>query len=109
MVGAPLYRPRERVGRGARDVASHGIQGIDPELESLRVLDDLALSFGGNRVDLPVGVNFRLTDGPLAGQRFGVEAVWTAHEDVHGPRIASDWVLSLGLAGSLPVLSDCTY
>ena len=60
---------------GVRGMASHGIQGIDPELESLRVPDDLALSFGGNRVDLPVGVNFRLTDGPLAGQRFGVEAV----------------------------------
>ena len=85
---------------GLRGSVSKGIQGIDPELETLRVPDDLALSFGGNRVDFPIGFNFRLPSGPLAGQRFGVEAVWTAHEDTHGPRIASDWTVSLGWQGT---------
>ena len=85
---------------GVRASVSKGIQGIDQELETLRVPDDLALSFGGNRVDLPVGINIRLPSGPLAGQRFGVEAVWTAHEDTHGPRIASDWTVSVGWQGT---------
>ena len=85
---------------GLRASVSKGIQGIDPELETLRVPDDLALSFGGNRLDFPVGINIRLPSGPLAGQHFGVEAVWTAHEDTHGPRIASDWTVSLGWHGT---------
>ena len=85
---------------GLRASFSDGIQGIDPELETLRAPDDLALSFGGNRVDFPIGINIRLPSGPLAGQRFGAEAVWTAHEDTHGPRIASDWIVSLGWQGT---------
>ena len=84
---------------GLRGSVSKGIQGIDAELETLRVPDDLALSFGGNRIDFPVGINIRLPSGPLAGQRFGAEVVWTAHEDTHGPRIASDWTVSLGWQG----------
>ena len=88
------------VSVGLRASVSKGIQGIDPELETLRVPDDLALSFGGNRVDFPIGINLRLPSGPLAGQRFGLEAVWTAHEDTHGPRIASDWTVSLGWQGT---------
>ncbi len=51
----------------------------------------------------PVGINIRLPSGPLAGQRFGVEAVWTDHEDTHGPRIASDWTVSVGWQGTFSV------
>ena len=81
---------------GVRAAAANDIQGIDPDLETLRLPGDLALSFGGNRVDLPVGFNLRMTEGPLAGQRLGVEAVWTVHEKAHGPRIASDWSIMVG-------------
>ncbi len=81
---------------GVRAAAANDIQGIDPDLETLRLPGDLALSFGGNRVDLPVGFNFRMTEGPLAGHRIGVEAVWTVHAKVHGPRIASDWGITVG-------------
>jgi len=28
------------------------------------------------------------------------EGVWTAHEDTHGPRIASDWTVSLDWPGT---------
>ena len=76
---------------GLRVSVSKGIQGIDPDLETLRVPDDLALSFGGNRVDLPVGINFRLPSGPLAGQRFGLEAVWA---------VSLGWQGTFSLTGS---------
>jgi hypothetical protein len=81
---------------GVRGYAANDIQGIDPDLETLRLPGDLALTYGGNRVDIPLGVNLRMTEGPLAGHRVGVEAVWTVHEKVHGPRIGSDWAVNIG-------------
>ena len=41
-------------------------------------------------MDLPLGVNLHMASGPLASHRIGLEAVWTVHEDVDGPIIASD-------------------
>ena len=86
---------------GVRAAASNDIQGTDRELETLRLPGDLALTYGGNRVDLPVGFNFHVMKGPLAGQRIGVEGVWTVHEKVHGPKLASDWGITIGWQSTL--------
>jgi hypothetical protein len=81
---------------GARMSASSSIQGVDPDLETLRDPGDLALSFAGERVDLPLGVNLRMTEGPLAGHRLSLESVWTVHEEFDGPALASDWGFIIG-------------
>lgn len=84
------------VSGGVRATAADAYSGFDPDLETFRDPGDLSLSFGGNRVDLPLGVNLMMPDGPLAGHRFGAEMVWTVHEDVDGPNLASDWGFVLG-------------
>ena len=81
---------------GVRATAFNSIQGADPDLETLRDPGDLALSFAGERVDLPLGLNLRITEGPLAGHRLGIEAVWTVHEEFDGPSVASDWGFIIG-------------
>jgi hypothetical protein len=108
------YRFNDMVGAsaGVRMSASNAIQGVDPDLETLRDPGDLALSFASERLDLPLGVNLRMTEGPLAGHRLGIESVWTVHEEFDGPALAADWGfvigwskefgLGSGLGGALP-------
>ena len=57
---------------------------------------DLALAFAAERVNLPLGVNLRMPQGPLAGHRIGLKTVWTVHKDMDGPNIASDWGFAMG-------------
>ena len=85
------------VSSGVRAVGSDPIEGFDDELETLRDPGDLSLSFGGTRVDIPLGLNLLMpAGGPLDGHRFGVEFTWTVHESVDGPLLASDWGFTLG-------------
>lgn len=111
------YRPGDRVegnlwaayrlndifslSSGVRARGSDPIQGFDPGLETFRDPGDLSLSFGGTRVDIPLGLNVRLEDGPLAGHRFGVEFAWTVHENLDGPLLANDWGFTLGWQSTL--------
>jgi hypothetical protein len=81
---------------GVRALAGHAIQGADPDLETLRDPGDLALSYATERVDLPVGLNLRMTEGPFAGHRIGIEGIWTVHEESDGPQLASDWGFVIG-------------
>lgn len=85
---------------GVRGVTADPIQGFDADLETLRDPGDLALGFGTQRVDLPLGVNLRLPAGPLAGQRISAEAVWTVHEQTDGPQLGGNWGLVLGWQGA---------
>lgn len=84
------------ISSGVRASGSEAIEGFDVELETFRDPGDLSLSFGGTRVDIPLGLNVRLQDGPLAGHRFGVEFAWTVHENLDGPLLASDWGFTVG-------------
>ena len=81
---------------GVRASAANAIQGADPDLETLRDPGDLALSQATQRVDLPLGVNLRMTEGPLAGHRIGIESIWTVHEEFDGPMLAADWGFIIG-------------
>lgn len=66
------------------------IQNADDALDPFRDPGELATSFGGNRVDLPVGLNIYMPEGRLAGHRLSVEWVSTVHEDLDGPWLAAD-------------------
>ena len=91
--GAYRFSDFVSVSGGVRATATEAIRG---GLETLRDPGDLGLAFASKRVDLPLGVNLYMASGPLAGHRIGLEAVWTVHEDVDGPTIASDWAFILG-------------
>lgn len=92
------YRLNEvfSLSSGVRAVGSNAIEGFDPALETFRDPGDLSLSFGGTRVDIPLGLNVLMPQGPLAGHRFGVEFAWTVHENLDGPLLASDWGFTVG-------------
>ncbi|MEX2578374.1 MAG: hypothetical protein WD342_04885 [Verrucomicrobiales bacterium] len=45
---------------------------------------DFQSNYGGDRIDLGLGLNFLVPGGPLAGHRFGVEALAPVHQDVNG-------------------------
>jgi len=45
---------------------------------------DFTRNYGGDRVDLGVGLNVVVPGGPLAGHRFGIEALAPVHQDLKG-------------------------
>ena len=94
--GAYRFNDFVSLSGSIRVTATEAIRAADPALETLRDPGDLALAFAAERVDLPLGVDLRMPQGPLAGHRIGIEAVWTVHEDMDGPNIASDWGFILG-------------
>lgn len=51
---------------------------------------------GGDRVDLLGGVNMVATHGPLAGHRLGIEFGAPVYQDLNGPQLSGDWMLSIG-------------
>jgi len=51
---------------------------------------------GGERVDLLGGVNFVATHGTLAGHRLGIELGVPVYQNVNGPQMTGDWMLTIG-------------
>lgn len=52
--------------------------------------------FGGDRLDLIGGVNLIVPDGPLKGHRFALEAGAPVYQNLNGPQLETDWILTLG-------------
>lgn len=51
---------------------------------------------GGDRIDLIAGANFVSTHGALAGHRLGIELGVPVYQDLNGPQMAGNWMLTLG-------------
>ncbi|MEO9469647.1 transporter [Parasphingorhabdus sp.] len=51
---------------------------------------------GGDRVDLIAGINTVVTHGALAGHRFALEIGAPIYQDLNGPQMAGDWILTVG-------------
>jgi len=51
---------------------------------------------GGERVDLIAGVNMVATHGALAGHRLGIELGKPVYQDLNGPQMSGDWMLTVG-------------
>ncbi len=49
---------------------------------------------GGQRLDVPVGVNILFPEGPLAANRISAEFVIPMHQDLDGPQIAANYGLA---------------
>jgi hypothetical protein len=98
MTGWAAYRLNRffSVSAGAHMVSFETIQGFDPALNPDRDPGELPISFGGKRVDLPVGVNLYMPEGSWAGHRISVEFNFPVHEDFEGPWLAGKRGLTIG-------------
>lgn len=91
------------VSAGVRWTMWGRIEGADPLLNPTMDPgnDPVTGLAGGQRVDMPVGINFRMPGGPLAGHRFQLESVYTLHHDYEGVRLGQDWAIHLGWTAGL--------
>jgi hypothetical protein len=51
---------------------------------------------GGERIDFDVGVSLAGQGGVLRGHRFGVEILIPVMQDLNGPQLETDWMLTAG-------------
>lgn len=51
---------------------------------------------GGSRLDMPLGFNLLMKNGPLAGHRFSLEWVIPVSQDLDGPQLMGDWGINIG-------------
>ncbi len=52
--------------------------------------------FGGERVDLLLGINLLGTSGPLKGHRLALEAGAPIYQDLNGPQMETDYLFTIG-------------
>lgn len=91
------YRPAQWVSLSGRVKARTmgQVDGIDPVI--VGPVQTANPDFqGGERVDLIAGVNFVSTHGALAGHRLGIELGKPVYQDLNGPQMAGDWMLTVG-------------
>jgi hypothetical protein len=74
-----------------------GIEGGDPDLDPVRDPGNDGFFLEGERIDLPIGVNFYLPEGSrFAGHRLSVEAIFPISHEYTGPQLGLDWGMVLG-------------
>lgn len=91
------YRPAQWVslsGRVQAKTTGH-IDGIDPLV--VAPIQTANPDFqGGERLDMMAGINFVSTHGAFAGHRLGIEFGAPVYQDLNGPQLAGDWMLTIG-------------
>lgn len=72
------------------------IDGADPDLNPMMVPTADPNLRGGQRLDLLFGVNLYAPDGPLAGNRLAVEVGFPVYQNLDGPQLETDFLLTVG-------------
>jgi hypothetical protein len=72
------------------------IQGIDPLIVAPVQTADPA-NYGGERLDLHLGTNLIGLEGGLEGYRLGIELGVPVVQNLNGPQMEGDWVLTVGV------------
>lgn len=92
------YRFGDYISASARIEASRwaNVDGNDSELDPLFSPAHDPIRMGGTRVDLPLGVNIYLPEGPVGGFRVSVEGAIPLYQDLDGPQLKHDWTVRLG-------------
>lgn len=72
------------------------IHGSDPDLNPAMVPTADPDNSGGDRLDLLLGLNWYQDSGPLAGNRLALEFGKPVYEDLNGPQMSTEWILSFG-------------
>ncbi|MEP3227224.1 MAG: transporter [Parasphingorhabdus sp.] len=91
------YRPAQWLSLSGRVKArsTSKIESIDPMI--IGPVQTANPDFqGGERVDVIGGINLVSTHGPLAGHRLGVELGAPVYQDLNGPQMTGDWMLTIG-------------
>ncbi len=79
----------------ANYMTQDSIEGFDPRIGG-PVQTAHPEFFGGERLDLLGGVNLIVPEGPLRGHRFALEAGAPVYQDLNGPQLETDWILTVG-------------
>jgi hypothetical protein len=75
------------------------MEGADPQLVPGQDPgnDPVTGMAGGERVDMPIGVNMVMPEGSaVAGHRVAVEAAYAVHHEYEGVRLGMDWGINIG-------------
>ena len=74
-----------------------GVRGADPRLDPLFDPGNDGYFLEGERVDLPIGVNFLMPAGTrFEGHRLSLEAIFPVHHEYEGPQLGADWGIIVG-------------
>lgn len=85
------------VSGGIRWESWDNVEGVDARLNPSGDPMNLGALLGGQRVTLPLGLNFLMPeDGRFSGHRLSLEAVYALHQDLEGPQLGFDWGLNFG-------------
>ena len=84
------------VSLGARYSSWGNVEGFDEDLNPNESPAHNALTQGGWRVDLPVGVNFIIPEGQFRDHRLGVEFLIPIHQNLDGPQLKHRWSVAAG-------------
>ena len=91
------YRPAQWISLSGRvkGRTMGQVEGIDPNI--VGPVQTANPDFqGGERIDLIGGINLVGTHGALAGHRLGIELGAPVYQDLNGPQMAGDWMLTVG-------------
>ena len=91
------YRPAKFISLSGRvkGRTMGQVDGIDPNI--MGPVQTANPDFqGGERIDLIGGVNLVGTHGALAGHRLGIELGAPVYQNLNGPQMAGDWMLTVG-------------
>jgi len=97
--GWAAVRLSDRVSLSGRlAVAAWGdIEGSDPAFTNPGMAPTMRRDLRqGTRVDVPLGFNYYVPDGLLAGHRLAVEVGIPVYQDLDGPQLETDWTLQVG-------------
>lgn len=91
------YRPAQWISLSGRVKAKTigNVRGIDPMIVGPVQTTNPDFQ-GGDRIDLITGINTVVTHGALAGHRFGIEIGMPVYQDLNGPQMSGDWMLTVG-------------
>jgi len=92
------YRLFDRMSASVRVEAQRwgNVDGADPTLNPMMIYTADPNLRAGTRIDLPLGFNYYFMDGPLFDHRLAVEINLPIYQDLDGPQMETDWVLTLG-------------
>ncbi len=86
------------------------IEGADPAYMNLMMVPTVNPDLrGGTRFDLPVGLNYYINSGVLAGHRIAVEYAFPVYQNLNGPQLETDGILTIGWQKSFAPFGDSHY
>lgn len=71
------------------------VHGADPAMDPARNPAFDATKQYGERLDFIMGLNFYIPNGPLRGNRFSLEGGIPVYQNIGGPTIGVDWLITV--------------